>query len=208
MSTDEPVAEPADPVDAAIERMNRMRPQELFETFADMELAWGPTWSGSLKSLWLGEGEAIGDISVGEELAEHLGTEPMHPVLMDLCTGVAFPAFPALARGRTGRERSVLAVAVRAGDAAGEDASTVLLPRKLAHQRTRQRNPGLRPRFRRPGWPPPGGIREFTVKRAPREALLRGLGGDATRLLYTLGWHEVPTAGAERRAPETRAAPG
>ena len=36
-----------------------------------------------------------------------------------------------------------------------------------------------------------GGIREFTVKRAPREALLRGLGGDATRLLYTLGWHEV-----------------
>ena len=22
--------------------------------------------------------------------------------------------------------------------------------------------------------------------------LLRGLGGDATRLLYTLGWHEVP----------------
>ena len=38
-----------------------------------------------------------------------------------------------------------------------------------------------------------GGIREFTVKRAPREALLRGLGGDTTRLLYTLGWHEVPS---------------
>src|SRR5262249_37766889 len=37
-----------------------------------------------------------------------------------------------------------------------------------------------------------GGIREFTVKRAPRDALLRGLGGDATRLLYTLGWQEVP----------------
>ena len=54
-----------------------MRPQDLFETFADMELAWGPTWSGSLKSLWLGEGEAIGDIVVGEELAEQLGTEPM-----------------------------------------------------------------------------------------------------------------------------------
>ena len=39
-----------------------------------------------------------------------------------------------------------------------------------------------------------GGIREFTVKRAPREALLRGLGGDATRLLY--GW-----AGARRHCP-------
>ena len=36
-----------------------------------------------------------------------------------------------------------------------------------------------------------GGITEFTVKRAPREALLRGLGGDATRLLYTVGWHEA-----------------
>src|SRR5206468_6699703 len=59
--TDEPAPDPAEPVDAALERMNRMRPQELFETFADMELAWGPNWSGSLKSLWLGEGEAIGD---------------------------------------------------------------------------------------------------------------------------------------------------
>ena len=41
-----------------------------------------------------------------------------------------------------------------------------------------------------------GGINEFTVKRAPREALMRGLGGDATRLLYTLGWHEAPTPGS------------
>lgn len=37
-----------------------------------------------------------------------------------------------------------------------------------------------------------GGIREFTVKRAPREALLRGLGADASRLLYRLGWRETP----------------
>jgi len=36
---DEPLSEHADPVDEAIERQNRMRPQELFETFADMELA-------------------------------------------------------------------------------------------------------------------------------------------------------------------------
>src|SRR5258705_14023372 len=98
----EQASEQAEPIDAAIERLNRMRPQELFETFADMELAWGPTWSGSLKSLWLGEGEAIGDILVGEELAEQLGTEPMHPVLMDLCTGVAFPAFPALLAAEQG----------------------------------------------------------------------------------------------------------
>jgi len=192
-------AEPApDPVDSAdsiaavIERMNRMRPQELFDTFADMELAWGPNWSGSLKSLWLGEGEAIGDITVGDELAEHLGTEPMHPVLLDLCTGVAFPAFPALL-------------------AAEQGVNDLFLPLRYGRVELREKMP--RRFYCRARWHASaldsetqvfdldfvdrdgrrlGGIREFTVKRAPREALLRGLGGDATRLLYALGWHEVP----------------
>ncbi|VEG51165.1 beta-ketoacyl synthase [Mycolicibacterium aurum] len=184
---------PSDPVDEAIERLTRMRPQELFETFADMELAWGPTWSGSLKSLWLGEGEAIGDIVVGEELAEQLGTEPMHPVLMDLCTGVAFPAFPALL-------------------AAEQGVSDLFLPLRYGQVTLREKMP--RRFYCRATWHTNaldgetqvfdldfvdrdgralGGIREFTVKRAPREALLRGLGGDATRLLYSLGWHEVPS---------------
>jgi NADPH:quinone reductase-like Zn-dependent oxidoreductase/NADP-dependent 3-hydroxy acid dehydrogenase YdfG/acyl carrier protein len=169
-----------------------MRPQDLFETFADMELAWGPNWSGSLKSLWLGEGEAIGDIVVGEELAEQLGTEPMHPVLMDLCTGVAFPAFPALL-------------------AAEQGVNDLFLPLRYGQVMLREKMP--RRFYCRARWHTSelnsetqvfdldfvdrdgrqlGGIREFTVKRAPREALLRGLGGDATRLLYTLGWHEVP----------------
>ncbi|HEY2197049.1 MAG TPA: SDR family NAD(P)-dependent oxidoreductase [Mycobacterium sp.] len=189
---DEPAPDESDPVDAAIERLERMRPQELFETFADMELAWGPNWSGSLKSLWLGEGEAVGDIIVGEELAEHLGTEPMHPVLMDLCTGVAFPAFPALL-------------------AAEQGVSDLFLPLRYGQVMLREKMP--RRFYCRARWHTNelnnetqvfdldfvdrdgrllGGIREFTVKRAPREALLRGLGGDATRLLYTLGWHEVP----------------
>ena len=157
-----------------------------------MELAWGPNWSGSLKSLWLGEGEAIGDIVVGEELAEQLGTEPMHPVLMDLCTGVAFPAFPALL-------------------AAEQGVNDLFLPLRYGQVMLREKMP--RRFYCRARWHTSelnsetqvfdldfvdrdgrqlGGIREFTVKRAPREALLRGLGGDATRLLYTLGWHEVP----------------
>ncbi|MEZ0350447.1 type I polyketide synthase [Mycobacterium sp. pR1184] len=181
-----------DPVDEALERLNRMRPQELFETFADLELSWGPTWSGSLKSLWLGDGEAIGDIVVGEELAEQLGAEPMHPVLMDLCTGVAFPAFPALL-------------------AAEQGVNDLFLPLRYGQVTLREKMP--RRFYCRAKWHASaldsetqvfdleyldrdggylGGIREFTVKRAPREALLRGLGGDATRLLYTLGWHEVP----------------
>ena len=189
---DEPAPEQADPIDAAIERMNRMRPQELFETFADMELSWGPNWSGSLKSLWLGEGEAIGDITVGEELTEHVGSEPIHPVLLDLCTGVAFPAFPALLAAEQGVND--LFLPLRYGQ--------VMLKEKMPRRfycRARWHTSALDSETQvfdldfvdRDGRQL-GGIREFTVKRAPREALLRGLGGDATRLLYTLGWHEVP----------------
>ncbi|HEV7850054.1 MAG TPA: zinc-binding dehydrogenase, partial [Mycobacterium sp.] len=121
-----------------------------------------------------------------------LGTEPMHPVLMDLCTGVAFPAFPALL-------------------AAEQGVNDLFLPLRYGQVMLREKMP--RRFYCRARWHTSeldsetqvfdldfvdrdgrhlGGIREFTVKRAPREALLRGLGGDATRLLYTLGWHEVP----------------
>lgn len=191
-----------EPIDEAVERLTRMRPQELFDTFADLELAWGPTWSGSLKSLWLGDGEAIGDILVGEELAEHLGTEPMHPVLMDLCTGVAFPAFPALLAAEQGVTDLYLPLRY------GQVSVAQSMPRRFYCRATWHRaaldsetqvfdldfvdRDGNRL----------GGIREFTVKRAPREALLRGLGGDATRLLYTVGWHEVPPPAAEDAAQD------
>ncbi|GAB4596611.1 type I polyketide synthase [Mycobacterium avium subsp. hominissuis] len=189
---DEPAADPADHIDAVIERLDRNRPQLLFDSFAESELEWGTTWSTSLKSLWMGDGEAVGDVTVGDELAEHLGTEPMHPVLLDLCTGVVFPAFPALL-------------------AAEQGFNDLLLPLRYGQVSLREKMP--RRFYCRGKWRPSaldsetqvfdidfidrdgrhlGGIREFTVKRAPREALLRGLGGDATRLLYTLGWHEVP----------------
>jgi acyl transferase domain-containing protein/acyl carrier protein len=191
---DEPAIDPAYSIDVAIERLNRTRPQQLFETFADMELAWGPTWATSLKSLWVGEGEAIGDVAVGEELAEHLGTEPVHPVLLDLCTGVAFPAFPALLAASEAGSIPDLFLPLRYGkvmlaermprrfycrakwQAGGLDSETQVFDLDFIDRDGRHL----------------GGIREFTVKRAPREALLRGLGGNATRLLYTLGWHEVP----------------
>ncbi|WP_100468666.1 type I polyketide synthase [Mycobacteroides abscessus] len=201
-------AEPAEPVDAAIERMERMRPMELFEIFADLELAWGPTWSGSLKSLWLGEGEAIGDVLVGEELAEQLGTEPMHPVLMDLCTGVAFPAFPALLAAEQGVNDLFLPLRY------GQVTLKEKMPRRF-YCRARWHESPLDSETQvfdldyldRDGRHL-GGIREFTVKRAPREALLRGLGGDATRLLYTLGWHEVAVPPVADEGEESAASIG
>jgi len=188
----EPAPDPADSIDAAIERLDRTRPQQLFETFADMELAWGPTWSTSLKSLWVGEGEAIGDVTVGDELAEQLGSEPIHPVLLDLCTGVAFPAFPALVAAEQGVTDLFLPLRY------GRVELREKMPRRF-YCRARWHSSALDSEtqvfdidFVDRGGHHLGGIREFTVKRAPREALLRGLGGDATRLLYTLGWHEVP----------------
>ena len=62
-----------------VERMGRMRPQQLFDTFDDMELH-GAELVRIAEIAVAGDGEAIGDISIGEELAEHLGTEPIHPV--------------------------------------------------------------------------------------------------------------------------------
>jgi acyl transferase domain-containing protein/NADPH:quinone reductase-like Zn-dependent oxidoreductase/acyl carrier protein len=192
---DETVFDPAEPIDAVCERLERTQTQQLFDTFADMELSWGPTWSTSLKALWVGDGEAVGDVAIGDELAEQLGSEPIHPVLLDLCTGVAFPAFPALLAAT--HEQGVL--------------PDLFLP--LRYGRVVLREPMPRRFYCRARWQAGGvdsetqvfdldfidrdgrhlgGIREFTVKRAPREALLRGLGGDSTRLMYTLGWHEVP----------------
>lgn len=176
--------------DEAIEHMNRTRPQELFDIFNDLELAWGPTWSSSLRSLWVGDGEAIGDVSVGDELAEHLGSEPIHPVLLDLCTGVAFPSFPAVLAAEQGIHDLFLPLRY------GQVQLAAKMPSRF-YCRARWHEGPLNSEtlvfdldFVDRDGRVLGGIREFTVKRAPREALLRGLGGDSTRLLYTLGWHE------------------
>ncbi|OBA76806.1 polyketide synthase [Mycobacterium sp. 1554424.7] len=203
---DEPALEPTESIDAACERLGRTRPQQLFDTFADMELAWGPTWATSLKSLWAGDGEAVGDIAIGDELAEQLGAEPIHPVLLDLCTGIAFPALEAaLAASEDGAGLSDLFLPLRYGRVVLHDK----MPKRF-YCRARWQSGGLDSETQafdldfvdRDGRQL-GEIRDFTVKRAPREALLRGLGGDATRNLYTLGWEEVPAP-----APESAAAKG
>ncbi|NTY61313.1 type I polyketide synthase [Mycolicibacterium sphagni] len=189
--------------DEAIEQMNRTRPQELFDIFHDMELAWGPTWSTSLKSLWVGQNEAIGDISLGEELTEHVGSEPIHPVLLDLCTGVAFPAFPATLAAEQGM--SDLFLPLRYGQVTvAEKMPRRFYCRARWHENTITNETQVFDLdFVSPDGRMLGGIREFTVKRAPREALLRGLGGDSTRLLYSLGWQEIAAPVAEAAEQDT-----
>ena len=195
----DPDAQPADTIapDEAIEQMDRTRPQELFDVFGDMELAWGPTWSTSLKSLWVGKGEAIGDIAVGDELSEHLGSEPIHPVLLDLCTGMAFPAFPATLAAEQGMTDLFLPLRY------GQVTVTEKMPRRFYcrarwHENTINNETQVFDLdFVDRDGRVLGGISEFTVKRAPREALLRGLGGDSTRLLYSLGWQEIAAPVAE-----------
>ncbi|MEZ0356074.1 type I polyketide synthase [Mycobacterium sp. SA01] len=203
----DPDAEPAETVapDEAIEQMNRTRPQELFDIFHDMELAWGPTWSGSLKSLWVGTGEAIGDIAVGEELGEHLGPEPIHPVLLDLCTGVAFPAFPATLAAEQGM--TDLFLPLRYGQVTiAENMPRRFYCRARWHENTITNETQVFDiDFLDRDGRVLGGIAEFTVKRAPREALMRGLGGDSTRLLYSLGWQEIAAAPAVEEAGDDAA---
>ena len=176
-----------------------------------MELTWGPTWSTSLKSLWAGDGEAVGDVAIGDELAEQLGSEPIHPVLLDLCTGVAFPAFPAvLAATEEGGPMADLFLPLRYG-------RVVLRERmpKRFYCRARWQSGGVDSETQvfdldfvdRDGHQL-GEIRDFAVKRAPREALLRGLGGDATRNLYTLGWQEMPPPAKRTALPRAATAPG
>ena len=156
VSTDDAAPDPADSVDAALERLTRTRPQQLFDTFADNELAWGPTWRSSLKSLWVGTGEAVGDIAVGAELGRTRGprADP---------SGVARPLHrnrrcgAAGGRRRVRRRRgSVPAAAVWAGRATRPDAIAVLLPCPVADRRRRQRDAGVRPRIHRSGRPNPG----------------------------------------------------
>ncbi len=189
---DDAASDPGDPIDAVLERLTRARPQQLFDAFVDNELALGPVWRSSLKSLWVGDGEAVGDITVGEGLTEHVGHEPAHPVLLDLCTGIAGAA--------------LFVVATETG--AGPD---LFLPLRYGKVLLRERMPQrfyCHARWQTSGVDSEvqvfdldfvdrdgralGGIREFTVKRAPREALLRSLGGGATRMLYSVVWRETP----------------
>ncbi len=202
---DEPDSCADDSIDAVCERLSRTQPQQLFDAFADNELAWGPTWSTSLRSLWVDAGEAVGDIAVGPELAEQLGSEPVHPVVLDLCTGVAGAALLAVAENANAP--TDLFLPLRYGQVVLRDR----MPQRFyCHARWQSGGADSETQsfdldFVDRDGRALGGIRQFTVKRAPRQALLRGLGGDSTRLLYTVNWREVPLPEPENFAENANA---
>ncbi|WP_245291670.1 type I polyketide synthase [Methylosinus sp. R-45379] len=192
-------------IDTIIGRLSPMPPQRLFDGFAENELRWGPNWSGSLRALWAEGPEAVGELQAGEELSEHISSEPIHPVLLDLCTGVAG------------------AVLLAAAPEAAADDGSLFLP--LRYERVTLREKMPRRFYCHARWRADadersetqsfdlvfvdgegrylGGIDDFVVKRAPRQALLRGLGVDAGRLLHLLSWRERPLVAA----PAAEAAP-
>ena len=126
---------PASPWTRPIEQLNRTSPQQLFETFNDMELAWGPTWSTSLKSLWVGDGEAIGDVVRRRRTGRASGQRADPPGAARPVHRRGLPGLPGVARRRARGGRSVPAAAVRAGGVARADAAAVLLPGTLARRR-------------------------------------------------------------------------
>ena len=187
-----------EPLDSVISRMSPLLPQRLFDGFAESELNWGPNWANSLQALWADGPEALGEIKAGDELAEHLASEPIHPVLLDLCTGVAGAVLLAAAPAGTVpdgslflplryervtlRERMPRRFYCHARWRAGSDERSETQAFDLTFLDSEGRTLG--------------GIDGFVVKRAPRQALLRGLGIDSGRLLHRLTWREHPLAAA------------
>ncbi|MEO7275553.1 MAG: type I polyketide synthase, partial [Vicinamibacterales bacterium] len=201
--------EAAEALEAILERLSPVRPQQLFDAFAENDLKWGPAWSSSLRALWTGEREAIGAITIGEALATHVGDEPVHPVLLDLCTGIAGASL--LAAAREPNEETSLFLPVKYERVTLRESA----PREFyCYARWQDGGRGAAESqaetqafdldFLSSDGVRLGGIKNFVVKRAPRQALLRGLGGDATRLLYRVLWRELPAAAA----PETEPTPG
>ena len=127
------------PMDSVLEKLKRIQTAAAVRRVRRQRAGLGATWCSSLKSLWVGVGEAVGDIAVGAELAEHLGTEPIHPVLLDLCTGVAGrPCSKGPAGGGCGI-RPVSAVAIWPASASRERMPLRFdCRRDMAHRRCRQ----------------------------------------------------------------------
>ncbi len=186
-------------VSAATSRMTQTDTSDFYQQKSSIGIEFGPVFR-SVQTLWTGEGEAIGEVSLSDSLLD--GGIEAHPVLIDGCFQVLSAA--------------------RSDDSAGD--GTTYLPfgwermwltddlpdRLVCHARMRERAGadesdevgGAIPetftgdlRLYTVGGDEIGGFDGYTVKRATRATLLAG-SEDVEDLLYEVVWRDKPLATA------------
>ncbi len=166
--------------------MRRQDVASLYETYGSVGLAYGPAFRG-LKSLWAGEGEALGEV----RLESHLNDKGLivHPALLDGClqavaaalpTSVASEAWLPFACERIElfsrlADHAVCHLRLRQAKTGDTAPQTVTADIDLYDEEGRQL----------------GRIAGFTFKRASREALRSQTEG-LEDLLYEVTWRQRP----------------
>jgi acyl transferase domain-containing protein len=152
-----------------------------------MSIDYGPALQGVVRA-WVGEEQSLCEIEVPHALVPHLSDEPIHPALLDACVRLP-PGLGDLASTEAGQgvfwapwriERVVLERA-----APGRFYAFASQPTRC-HEAQHTRSYDIHlvdPYGNRFGL-----IEGFTLKRAPREAFLRGLHQTSDRLLYHVRW--------------------
>ncbi|MDJ0702360.1 MAG: SDR family NAD(P)-dependent oxidoreductase [Leptolyngbyaceae cyanobacterium MO_188.B28] len=72
-------------IDALREQLPPLDSKTLTDMYAGVSLVFGPMLQ-AVRQAWGGNGTALSEIEVPDELASQLAGEPMHPVLVDACT--------------------------------------------------------------------------------------------------------------------------
>ncbi|MHB8521714.1 MAG: SDR family NAD(P)-dependent oxidoreductase [Limisphaerales bacterium] len=194
----EPVAGPDDASTTSVEnlrgRMQAWPVEKLFAQYARLELELGPAFR-AIRSLWRGPGEALAELVMPDALVRQHDHEPIHPALLDACSQV-FGAIPFEAiegveevfyapmyYGRVTLYEPLPSHFFCHASASPEvsgaaETRTFVLELITAAGRLL------------------GRIENFTVKRAPRKAFLRGVRSEANQLLHRLDWRDQPFQGA------------
>jgi acyl transferase domain-containing protein len=170
---------------------------ELYGGLSALGLELGPSFQG-VRALWVGPGAAMGEVVVPEGLADS-GNLPVHPAVLDACTQVAGAAL-------TGAEGEAV---FHAPFGYQELELYGALPERLYCQA--RLCPGGSSETHRfdlrllsTGGGLLGVLRGLTIKRAPREAFLRGRRTDHVDWLHEVAWESqasaiaaTPVAGGE-----------
>ena len=180
-----------EPPEAVAARLEARAPEALFAEYAALGVELGPTFR-SIQRLWAGPGEALGELVVPEALGPE-ESAPLHPAVLDACTQIARAAAGSLDAG-----------AWSGGFFAPFEYQRLELhapvPRRFfchVHRREVEgQGPGQPETLRfdlallREDGARLGELGGFVVKRAPREAMLRGLRRAGAGLTYEVQWYE------------------